>query len=70
VWRAPLVQVTVQGTRSLSGGRFELGASRVDPIYRLAPGRELVLESTSSLQMEVTFSMNEAEIVADYSAPA
>ncbi len=67
VWKAPLGNVRVLQARELGPARFELGASVTDPIYRLAPGRELVVESTAGIEMEVTFTMDGAELIADYS---
>lgn len=67
VWKAPLGNVRVQGARELGPARFELGASVTDPIYRLSPGREHVVESTAGIEMDVTFTMDGAELVADYS---
>lgn len=70
VWRTPILDVHVTRTALLSAARFELGPSTVDPIYRLAPGTTPVLEAGLGVEMDVSFGLNEAELVAQYSPAA
>ncbi|WP_434417893.1 acetoacetate decarboxylase family protein [Nannocystis pusilla] len=70
VWRTPLQDVRVSRTALLSAARFELGPSTVDPIYRLAPGNAPVVQASAGVEMDATFVLNEAELVAQYSPEA
>ncbi|WP_437945876.1 acetoacetate decarboxylase family protein [Sorangium sp. So ce296] len=67
VWRTPLHDVRVSRAVLLSAARFEIGPSTVDPIYLLAPGNMPVVEAAAGVEMDVSFVLNEGEIVAQYS---
>lgn len=70
VWKASLRDVKVARAAVLANARFTLAPSKTDPIYRLAPGTEPVVEAPLGVELEVTFSMDEAELIADYSPNA
>lgn len=69
VWKAPLRDVRVRRSAPLGPATFRLGASRTDPIARAAPGLEPVVRALGGVELEVTFAMDGAELVADYGAP-
>jgi hypothetical protein len=69
VWRAPLADVRVKRSSPLHGACFRLSPSKTDPLYLLAPGTEPIIKAEAGIEMEVNFTMKEASLIADYSAP-
>ncbi len=69
VWRSPLDNVRIEGAGRLGEARFDLGPSTVDPLYRFAPGKEPAVTASAGVRIDVSFSMDVAERIADYSTP-
>jgi hypothetical protein len=65
VWRSPLDNVRIEGAAGLGEARFALGASTIDPLHRYAPGKEAVVTAAAGVRVDVSFSMDASEIVAD-----